>query len=266
MRDVSATESSVQSAIDLGRQIEVEIERVFSRPTYLSASDQDWLSIAMAVRCLGLLRGVLLCAEARNADPAMVIARALLEQRFVMRALFGVADDAVTSKRWHALLRSTEHTRAKIASKLRSLSGEHRDERVTDALLAELEGTIAVDRRETTVLQWALWADLEPLYQTAYASLSLHAHPSYLTVDAMVTKNEQLWNVSASPHQERLAMAILQSADAMVDAMQLLPRGYLDVAQHEHFQAVSSRLKQQWAELPEQPLSPDAHREEALSA
>ena len=219
--------TNMDSVLELARGIESTAVDALGRDRFQVSAEPDILVIAMAVRCLALFQGVIRCARDALADPAMAAARSLLEQRFVMLAIVRSADDPERSRRLALLVAQAESDRARALKKLKSLPTSERSEQVTDQLLAEAEARLGIDRKEASAETWARWADLHGLYLTAYASLSLHVHPSYLALDPMIRRgaNGELL-ISAKPHQNALPRTVLLAAEAMVDALASLPEGF----------------------------------------
>lgn len=248
--------SDIESVLKLARRVEKTAVGAFERERFLPDTRADLLLITMAVRCLALFRGVIRCADDALADPAMVIARSLLELRFVVLAVARSADDAERTKRLSSIAAQAEHDRARALKKLKSLPTSDRSEQVTDELLSLAEAGLDVERRSTSAEQWARWAGLHGMYLTAYTSLSLHAHPSYLALDAMVTRSasDEL-SISAKPHQDRLAITVVSATEAMVDALAALPEGYVS---REDIAAIAlhrEAVVREWQGIPEQDLS-----------
>jgi hypothetical protein len=222
------TSSNMDSVLELARRIESTAIDAFEGRRFQPNAAPDILVMTMAVRCLALFQGVICCAKDALADAAMVTARSLLEQRFVILAIVRSADDAERSKRLALLAAQAEFDRARVFKKLKNLPASERDEQVTDQWLAEAEARLGIDRKKTSAETWARWAGLHGLYLTAYASLSLHVHPSYLALDLMMRRdvNDELL-ISAKPHQDALPMTVLLATEAMVDALAALPEGFV---------------------------------------
>jgi hypothetical protein len=238
-------------ALELARRVESIAVGVFERDRFQPRTKVDLLAIAMAVRCMVSLRGVIRCAEVGLADPAMVIARSLLEQIFVLLAIARAPNEAEQANRVSLLEAQAEHDRAKAVGKLQRLPSSERSEQVTDQWLSGVKAGLG-SGGNTRVEDWARFAGMSSMYDTAYARLSLHVHPSYLTLYSMTRRdtNHDLL-ISAKPHQGSLPLTVLLACDVMGDALSALQEGFVSaeaIAEIEHCHKASQILM---AALPE---------------
>jgi Family of unknown function (DUF5677) len=248
--------TTLDSALELARRVESTAVSVFERH-FQPVTQADILIFTMAVRCLGLFQGAIRCANDDLADAAMVATRALLEQRFSLCAIARSADEAERAERLAALKADAENAKGKAIEKLKRLPHSKRSARVTDQLLAAAEAGLSNDwkNKKKLVEEWAKWAGLHDHYLSAYASLSLHVHPSYLTLDAMTSRSaEGELLVSAKPHRGALPRTVVFATESMVDALASLPDIHVSSEAVAFIARHRQALDVQWKGMPEEDL------------
>jgi Family of unknown function (DUF5677) len=218
-------------ALELARRVELTANSAFDRDGFQTSAQVDQLLITMVVRCLPLFQGVVRCANDDLADAAMVVARAVLEQLFVILAIARAPNEAEKSRRVALLEQQAEHDRKKALEKLRRLPLHERGVGVTDQRIAEEEADLG-PLCNTPTEQWARFAGLHSLYLSAYASLSFHVHPSQLTLDSMIRRDPSGEAVlSAKPHQDALPRTVLLACAAVSHALSALPDGFVSLTE-----------------------------------
>jgi hypothetical protein len=253
VEEMNDLEGRFDAALDLSRRIESTAIGTFKR-RFQPSDEADVYVFGMVFRCLALFKGVIRCASELLADSSMVIARTMLEQVFVLRAIAHSSDSKTRKEMLLLLSKQWEDQRSKALNKMLTLPAADRSQRIEDGLLRNALAGIG-DRERYNAEDWARRAGLHTWYSTAYTALSSHVHPSFYAIDEMFTRDSggDLL-LSARPHRDGLERTVLLAADLMVKALADLPEGCLLSAESDQIRQHDEEIQMAWRTMPDPPL------------